>query len=196
MVFHLVSCTVDGYYCCDYTPYRCLFSSKCQHNTQILINTFSKSFFIVFQVCVYNNQVPRWINFYSLFIVVVLPSIVTIVFNSMIFFFVRSSTRRVHATATAPTTSVANTNLQHARDMYLVKHMVFIFIVFLIGWTPIYIESSIVFSRGTLSWLFLLLQMLPVFSSLINILDLFMYNHDLRKYLKEQIIKWLRLNRN
>jgi hypothetical protein len=145
---------------------------------------------------VYNNQVPRWINFYSLFIVVVLPSIVTIVFNSMIFFFVRSSTRRVHATATAPTTSVANTNLQHARDMYLVKHMVFIFIVFLIGWTPIYIESSIVFSRGTLSWLFLLLQMLPVFSSLINILDLFMYNHDLRKYLKEQIIKWLRLNRN
>ncbi len=144
----------------------------------------------------YNNQVPRWINFYSLFIVVVLPSIVTIVFNSMIFFFVRSSTRRVHATATAPTTSVANTNLQHARDMYLVKHMVFIFIVFLIGWTPIYIESSIVFSRGTLSWLFLLLQMLPVFSSLINILDLFMYNHDLRKYLKEQIIKWLRLNRN
>jgi hypothetical protein len=140
--------------------------------------------------------VPRWINFYSLFIVVVLPSIVTIVFNSMIFFFVRSSTRRVHATATAPTTSVANTNLQHARDMYLVKHMVFIFIVFLIGWTPIYIESSIVFSRGTLSWLFLLLQMLPVFSSLINILDLFMYNHDLRKYLKEQIIKWLRLNRN
>jgi hypothetical protein len=145
---------------------------------------------------VYNNQVPRWIILYTLFIIVVLPSIVTIVFNSMIFFFVRSSTRRVHATATAPTTSVANTNLQHARDMYLLKHMVFIFIVFLIGWTPIYIESAIDFSRGASSWLFLLLQILPVFSTLINILDLFMYNHDLRQYLKEQIIKWLRLNRN
>jgi hypothetical protein len=145
---------------------------------------------------VYNNQVPRWIILYTLFIIVVLPSIVTIVFNSMIFFFVRSSTRRVHATATAPTSSVVKTNLQHARDMYLLKHMVFIFIVFLIGWTPIYIESAIDFSRGASSWLFLLLQMLPVFSTLINILDLFMYNHDLRQYLKEQIIKCLRLNRN
>ncbi len=142
----------------------------------------------------YNNQVPRWINFYSLFIVVVLPSIVTIVFNSMIFFFVRSSTRRVHATATAPTTSVANTNLQHARDMYLVKHMVFIFIVFLIGWAPIYIVSVINFSEGLPLWVYFLLRMLPVFSTLTNIVDLFIYNHDLRKYLKKQIFRSLRLN--
>jgi hypothetical protein len=145
---------------------------------------------------VYNNQVPRWINFYSLFIVVILPSFFKIVFNSMIFFFVRSSTRRVHAAATATTSSVANTNLQHARDMYLVKHMVFIFIVFLIGWAPVYFESATHFREGIPMWVYFLLQILPVFSLLINILDLFMYNHDLRKYLKEQIFKCLGLNRN
>jgi hypothetical protein len=112
----------------------------------------------------------------------------------MIFFFVRSSTRRVHAAATAPKSSVANTNLQHARDMYLVKHMVFIFIVFLIGWTPIYIVSAINFGEGLPTWVYLLLQMLPVFSTLTNIVDLFIYNYDLRQYFKEQIFKCLHLN--
>ncbi len=114
----------------------------------------------------------------------------------MIFFFVRSSTRRVHVTEIISTTSVANTNLQHARDMYLLKHMVFIFIVFLIGWAPVYFESAINFSGGLPTWVYYLLEMLPVFTSLINILDLFMYNNDLRKYLKEQIFKCLHLNRN
>jgi hypothetical protein len=147
---------------------------------------------------------PRWISFYSLCLIVVLPSILTIVFNSMIFFFVRSSTRRVHAIATATATStatatafsVANKNLQHARDMYLVKHMVFIFIVFLIGWTPLYFVSAIYFSGGVPTWVYYLLEMLPVLSTLINILDLFMYNRDLRQYLKERIFKCLHLNRN
>jgi len=116
----------------------------------------------------------------------------------MIFFFVRSSTRRVHAAATATKSSVANTNLQHARDMYLVKHMVFIFIVFLIGWAPIYILAVIrfSFSGGLPTGVYLLLQMLPVFSTLTNIVDLFIYNHDLRQYFKEQIFKCLHLNRN
>jgi hypothetical protein len=112
----------------------------------------------------------------------------------MIFFFVRSSTRRVHVEATGTMSSVVNTNLQHARDMYLLKHMVFIFIVFIIGWAPIYIVSVINFSGGLPMWVYLLLEMLPVFSSFINILDLFMYNHDLRQYLKEQIFKCLHLN--
>jgi hypothetical protein len=112
----------------------------------------------------------------------------------MIFLFVRSSTRRVHATEVFSTTSVAITNIQHARDMYLLKHMVFIFIVFLIGWAPVYFESVIPLSGGIPTWLYYLLEMLPVFTSFINILDLFMYNNELRKYLKEQIFKCLHLN--
>jgi hypothetical protein len=112
----------------------------------------------------------------------------------MIFLFVRSSTRRVHATEVFSTTSVANNNLQQARDMHLLKHMVFIFIVFLIGWAPVYILSVISFSEGLPTWVYYLLEMLPVFSTLINILDLFVYNHELRKYFKEQIFKCLHLN--
>jgi hypothetical protein len=114
----------------------------------------------------------------------------------MIFLFVRSSTRRVHATEVFSTTSVANNNLQQARDMHLLKHMVFIFIVFLIGWAPVYFQSVIDFTGGipTSTWVYYLLEMLPVFTSFINILDLFIYNYELRKYFKEQIFKCLHLN--
>ena len=74
--------------------------------------------------------------------------------------------------------------------------MLFIFIVFVSGWTPVYIISMINQDATTLSKVFLYLQLLPELSSLILILDLFWYNHDLREYLTNALLKYLRLNRN
>ena len=87
-------------------------------------------------------------------------------------------------------------NRQHARDMHLLKHMLFIFIVFLIGWTPIYAISVVDLNGGIPYWVYLLLQLLPVLSSLVNVVDLFLYNHDLRQYLNEEVFKHLLQNRN
>ncbi|UJR19681.1 hypothetical protein I4U23_022815 [Adineta vaga] len=136
---------------------------------------------IAFQTCLYGNLVPYWISFYNMFIIAILPCVIHVVFNSFIFINVRSSTRRVHAETTA--TSVTNKSRQHnTRDVRLLKHMLFIFVVFISGWSPFFILSTI--SINAPEWINSLLQMLPVFSLLINIVDLFLYNHDLRQYLK------------
>lgn len=66
--------------------------------------------------------------------------------------------------------------------------MLFIFVVFVIEWTPIYIISILVFDTTTFYLPYFVLQLLPECSSLIIILDLFWYNHDLRNYIKGRIL--------
>ncbi|UJR17810.1 hypothetical protein I4U23_004709 [Adineta vaga] len=148
-------------------------------------------FLTSYQTCLYNNrlQVP-WIYYYVLLINVIVPSIINIVFNSIIFFFVRSSTRRVLMTATI-TSSIKDINSQqHSRDLNLLKHISFIFIVFIIGWGPFYIVLAIDGKRTIQPWIYLLLQILPVISAAIQTLDLFMYNREVRQYLQQQFFNF------
>ena len=135
-------------------------------------------------------------NLYELIVIVILPSILKIIFNSLTFLAVRSSTRRVQAAANATASSTGNAKRQHARDMSLLKHMLFLFVIFVLGWGPIYIISMANLALAVPLWLSSLLQTLPVTSALVFILDLFMYNRDLRQYLQEQWMKCLRINRH
>jgi hypothetical protein len=105
------------------------------------------------------------------------------------------STRRVHALAIA-TSSDAKSNHQNTRDIHLLKHMLFIFVVFLMGWTPIYMLPMLKLNEEVTIWVSQFLRLLPVISSIIIVLDLFMYNHDLRQYLKERLLKYLHMNQN
>jgi hypothetical protein len=118
---------------------------------------------------------------------VILPSILSTVFNTLIFIKVRSSTRRVHAAVTTMPV-VTNTKQQNARDVHLLKHMLFISFIFIIGWAPIYIISVMELYINVPFWVDSLLKIFPVLSSLITIMDLFLYNHDLRQYLKERFL--------
>jgi hypothetical protein len=113
----------------------------------------------------------------------------------LIFFSVHASTRRVHALRTNSSLP-ENVKPQNTRDMYLLKHMIFIFVVYLIGWTPIYIIPVLKLSEGITTWLDQFLQILPAISSMVIIMDLFFYNHEVRQYLKERLLKCLQLNRN
>ncbi len=111
----------------------------------------------------------------------------------MIYFSVRSSTRRVHALATI-TSVAARTNHRNARDIYLLKHMFFVFVVFVLGWTPIYFLALFNLYETVTLWVIQFLQILPVISSLVIVLDLFFYNRDLRQDLKERLMKFFHLN--
>ncbi|UJR17387.1 hypothetical protein I4U23_004282 [Adineta vaga] len=148
-----------------------------------------------FQACQNGNRSPSWISLYNIGIILILPSITMIFFNSMIFYSVHSSTRRVQ-TLPSSTSAISSVNHGRARDIYLVKHMLFMFVVFIAGWGPIYMYSAIVGIQDINSSIIITLQILPVSSSFINIVDLFMYNHDLRRYLTERLLKYLHLNRN
>jgi hypothetical protein len=67
--------------------------------------------------------------------------------------------------------------------------MSFIFVVFIVGWTPVYALQAIQLNAQTPVWLIEFLQILPVLTSIIMVVDLFIYNHELRQYLKEKIVK-------
>jgi hypothetical protein len=110
---------------------------------------------------------------------IVIPAIFSVTTNSIIFIYTRRSTRRVQPKNgdSAQARTLSN------RDARLLKHMIFLVTAFVCCWAPIYIAMVINFSGTVISPL----QMeffftIPVFSQLIDIGDLFLYNHELRKY--------------
>jgi len=114
----------------------------------------------------------------------VLPAIGLAITNSIIFKSTRRSTRRVQPAngenAQAPA-------LSH-RDARLLKHMIFLFTVFICGWTPIYIIIIIDWNGIAVSPIVLQVFLtVPVASVFIDVTDLFLYNHELRRYLTH---KW------
>jgi len=119
-----------------------------------------------------------------LIIVVTIPSILATIFNSLIYISVRSSTRRIRATT-------ENVNQANSRDISLLKHMLFIFVVFIIGWTPTYVDM--IFNSSITGTLLssLILEVIAIVSTIVIIFDLFFYNRDLRRYLTENILKVL-----
>ncbi len=130
--------------------------------------------------------IPHWITVYNLVLIVILPLIIIAIFNAIIFLKVRSSSRRIHTTA-LPSTAAIDRRQQNARDVHLLKHMLFMFVVFIMGWAPIYTYSLIVQNPYSYYLLFIVLQVLPVFSVVVDILDLFLYNHDIRQYYKTRL---------
>ena len=116
---------------------------------------------------------------------VILPVCINGIFSCAIFLKVRSSTRRIQALVGGNTSARVNINHPSARDIRLLKHMLFIFVLSVVGWAPIYILILVDTSNLDADWVYFLLQVLPVISSSINILDLFWFNHDLRHYLEE-----------
>jgi magnesium-transporting ATPase (P-type) len=125
-------------------------------------------------------------NIYEFIIIVVIPSLICFITNILIFNYVRSSTNRVH-----PSSLVAN-NKQHQsisrRDLHLIRHLIIMFCIFVGGWSSIYIYSLIDPGHSN-STIFFILLVLSELSLLIDILDLFLYNHEVRRYLFKQIFR-------
>ncbi|CAF1009328.1 unnamed protein product [Adineta steineri] len=203
LVYSLTMITINRYFTIKY-PTKILFKRKTWSIVSSIIPWIVAVVLcmptIIFSLhnCGSIYSTTLFLSFYSLSVVVIVPSIVNIIFNSLIFMSVRSSTRRINALATTTTTatttktSVTNTTHQDKRDIYLLKHIVFMFIVFISGWAPVYTFFIVVdFANPIGLWLTLLLQFLPALSLLISIIDLFLYNHELRQYLKDRFLHLL-----
>ncbi|UJR19251.1 hypothetical protein I4U23_022379 [Adineta vaga] len=122
---------------------------------------------------------------YSLFIVSILPSIFLIITNIIIFINVHRSTRRVHSMKNDQDQSCSTL---HPRDAKLLKHMIFMFVVFFCGWTSIYIVGLVDWSEKDITYVVLhSVAMLPPICFAINIIDLFLYNHELRTYYSNKL---------
>lgn len=120
-----------------------------------------------------------------LVIVALLPIMFLAITNSVIFIFVRRSTRRVQVTNSdhhAPATTL------NQRDARLLKHMIFMFATFFFTWVPIYIIGVIAWDGVGIPYIeFNAWLLLPPVGFLINMFDLFLYNHELRTYINNKL---------
>ncbi|CAF1448505.1 unnamed protein product [Adineta ricciae] len=117
---------------------------------------------------------------YVLFIAACLPSIFLSITNISIFLHVRRSTQRIYSAHN----EVNGTSLIISqRDIRLLKHMIFMFSIFFCSWVPIYIIAVINWNGTGITYLaYHILQFLPAIGFVTNIIDLFLYNHELRAY--------------
>ncbi len=147
-------------------------------------------YFTLSSKCVDINMIPLWIRLYKLFIMVVLPSFLIGFFNFLLLLKVSSSTQHLTAVTKRISTIHSNSKCLNTRDISLLKHMLFIHIVFVIGWAPATLLSVIGLYIEIPILLHLFLRLLPPLSLLIDIIDLFLYNHELRQYYKEEFFKY------
>ena len=74
------------------------------------------------------------------------------------------------------------------RDLYLLKHMTFMFSMFVIGWAPIFCLVAIDYDSSVNQLVYTLLQVFAIFSLFVCMCDLFLCNQDLRRYLKAKLL--------
>lgn len=123
-----------------------------------------------------------WPYVYSLIAIVVAPSILCFAINILIYHHVRSSSRRIHPQTISE--NILQTKINQ-RDMILLRHMIIMFCVFVGGWSPTFIIPIIDYYTPVDPIIDSSLSMLCELSLLFNTIDLFLYNHEIRKYLKD-----------
>ncbi|CAF1108720.1 unnamed protein product [Adineta steineri] len=128
-----------------------------------------------------------WKAIYRFVMIVIVPSIICLMNNMMIFKYVRSSTNRVQTSLENAKNNAQQHQHLSRRDLHLLRHMIVMFCIFIAGWSPIYICAAIgsaISITSTIASVFIILAEL---SLLIDISNLFLYNHELRRYYREKI---------
>ena len=110
----------------------------------------------------------------------IVPALICIVTNIRIYLHVCASSGRVQTRSVA---RASNQQTISRRDIFLLRHMVIMFSIFIFGWAP-WLIVYIVEYYTTIS---VLLDTIPFVSNqsalLLDVIDLFLYNHEVRKYL-------------
>jgi hypothetical protein len=128
---------------------------------------------------------------YTLLITTIIPSLICLIINLIIFEYVRSSSQRVQPSSQITRDGFYNSHSQRIsrRDRHLLRHIIFMFCIFMGGWSPIFIitiaQPQLLFTSVTISLLILLAEL----SLFIDIVNLYVYNHELRRYLKGKFFK-------
>lgn len=107
--------------------------------------------------------------------------------NVIIFKYVRSSTNRVQPADF----TIHNVRRQPIarRDLHLLRHMIAMFCIFIGGWAPIFFYVAIISDVDFTEIVYPILFMLAELSVLCTLIDLFLYNRQLRKHFTEKFIR-------
>lgn len=123
--------------------------------------------------------------------VVIVPILVYILVNTIIFNYIRCSCRRVHIEFTSSQTSLNFiSQIRITRhDIHLFRYIVCTFCLFIIGWCPIFVLISINFESQLSPSVYISLAVLAEASFSCIIINLFRYNKKLRHYLTKMIFR-------
>ena len=130
-----------------------------------------------------------WMGFYTFTIAVIIPILINIILDIRIFLIVRRSTRRVQAqNVSTVRCSVRKSSIRITRrDISLLKHMIVIFLLFVIGWTPVFLLNLIDIIIPGHIYQIIYCTYLCILSTLGIIAYLFIFNYELRRYLCDRI---------
>jgi hypothetical protein len=126
--------------------------------------------------------------------IIVVPLIICLVTNIIIFIHVYTSSHRIQPVARSAAATGDNDQQRpriNRRDIHLLQHMILMFLSFIIGWSPIYLVSVLSYMISFSPLTFRLLSFLSQISVCFVIIDLFLYNHELRRYLRQTILRCL-----
>ena len=125
----------------------------------------------------------EWLTPYSCLATFVLPVGIVGVCNVSIFWYLRQSHRRVHQLGE---NRVANIPV-HKKDLHLSKVMLFTFVIFVIGWVPIYLEQLFIDDQRHLSTgISLLFQISLPLCLLVDMILLIHSNQPIRRLIQER----------
>ncbi|CAF3923711.1 unnamed protein product [Rotaria sordida] len=133
-------------------------------------------------ICVKMFSKTIFREIYIQIIVVICPTIIFALINILIFIYIRQSSRRIQRNTTIRKIIINN------RDIRLLKHMILIFVIFLSGWSPIYILICIDYNNELSPTIYRFLSILPALSLLGNMIDLLLFNHQLRLFFRQLFI--------
>ncbi|UJR32632.1 hypothetical protein I4U23_020092 [Adineta vaga] len=142
----------------------------------------------------------QWVSIYMMIVIVVLCPIITLVVNIRIFHFGHTSFRRLQShhmsnriepisrIVSNRTNPIIQTRSRiNRRDIRQLKHTIYMFLMFLIGWGPIYTLKIFMHnanvSTSLLGFFFVWAQL----SLVCLVINMFVFNQELRKYLTKKI---------
>ncbi len=129
-----------------------------------------------------NSTPPAFLPYYTLIGILIIPVMIVLMCNIQIFLFVYRSSQRVHA-------ENRGNKVSQVRDVRLIKTMIITFTVFVVGWTPLFVEQTFSASITVSSAVDTIFQILPSVSMLCDVILLIYTNQPVRLFLWQSIVR-------
>lgn len=109
------------------------------------------------------------------------PLLICFITNAHIYYFVRFSSHRVQSEISS-SDQIQRRKISR-RDLYLLRHMIFMFGIFVGSWGPVFVLPIIDHFNPVHHLLFEISDLWCEIGLFINMADLFLYNYKVRTYL-------------
>ncbi len=126
-------------------------------------------------------------DIYLLAVAFIIPCCAMIIIHLIIFIHTWSSTRRVALAVNTAERRGTSHAIFNDREKSLLKYIIVMMFAYVIGWLPVDICKIIFGAVFSTTFLFKILLVLPIISCWFNIVNILIYHHEFRHYIKERI---------